>query len=322
MLKDISNPLTRSPRLALELSEIILDPGQMQMEIDDDTYFWYAAAMMSTYDVGLDMVVSIDRAGERLLASISSARTLRTALKALGSFAVLARNAIRSGWVTRRISQRLRNGPFNTYVIENHANFNDRIGITLPPSAMHIPCAQAFGIDFLSVPFDPGPPVCQRYRDRFLELLRQRNSVISDFFEDGEWHGFFSVPWPQSAFGDPMIDIKFKASFAEKAPFQLELRGSGFDSFGNFVLNGEALATQDRQEVRILKLYPANPTNDHSWRLFMTPFGLFGDYIDRVNTHNAPCGVVWLWKKKWKPCDEDSYRYEKYLRPQLDTSGG
>ena len=118
------------------------------------------------------------------------------------------------------------------------------------------------------------------------------------FLEDGEWAGFYSVPYvPRGGrddavyFDPPMHGIRFIATAQCGDPTVISLHGTGADAIGAFDIEGQIAPETGNMNLR--KTYSGgDPAWD--WICIMTPVGIVGSWGQRDFG-----GWIWLWKTSW-----------------------
>lgn len=118
--------------------------------------------------------------------------------------------------------------------------------------------------------------------------------TTSDFLEDGEWAGFYSMSYGPDecmSFDPPMHGIRFVATATSNSPTTLDLHGTGEDGIAAFDLKGKIVPGTG--QIFLRKVYSGgSPTWE--WACMMTPVGIVGSWGDQ-NYY----GGLWLWKVGW-----------------------
>ena len=220
------------------------------------------------------------------------AKHMWKALRALGAFATLLKQAIRHHRVIRPFTRR------------------SLAPLPIPvPSAADIPILRLQGDGPLPMPFasDTSSNECHSLDWTYWRESCVNSMLTSDFMTDGEWCGYLSENESIiEEFGSPMINIKLvttKRMDPAESPGRFFVTGSGKDGIGNFRLHGEI-----HQGNRIIfkKHHLVHPVEGLKWKCLMTPFGIYGtwgstmDDMDDIDDPPAR-GAIWLWKRSWKP---------------------
>ncbi|KAF2229308.1 hypothetical protein EV356DRAFT_511077 [Viridothelium virens] len=288
------HPVASSPWLAENLASVVHD--LTSVTLDDRINFWYAATMISTTYEGNDMVLSNANTVKGLYSDICEAKSVGKVLRALGAFAVLLKQAIRTDTINDVLG----------YVPATGAR--PRADNMLFPSAMDIPVLRLNNISLCS-PF--GMSVCpdgRRPSDWTFWINHcSKQMLLPEFITDGEWSGYYCYGNNRRvSFDGPMDGIKFEISESLGHRRDVDrtgcyhVKGSGIDSVGIFTLDGEI---REPHELLLSKRYA---THSWLWECTMTPFGIFGDWFQHGHGRNrVALGAIWLWKKDWKPFNQE-----------------
>ena len=162
---------------------------------------------------------------------------------------------------------------------------------------MPIPAAQK--MPFLTM-MDLPLPFAVDASEKFASCHLSR-MTSKEFFEDGEWVGYYSYGTEQwMRFDPPMRGIRFMATPFRTGNLEnrLKLYTNGVDNpatdnVGPFGLDGQV--SQETGKLTLTKRYSASFVWD--WHCVVTPFGIVGTWggsgVRRVG------GWVWLWKASW-----------------------
>ncbi|KAI9693142.1 MAG: hypothetical protein M1822_005138 [Bathelium mastoideum] len=231
------------------------------------------------------MILSDNDTMKRMAIDIHQTKHTWKVFRALGGFAVLLKNALRSNKVPAAAAP--------GFITPTPA-------ITFP-SAKDIPTIHMETHGPIPVPFE-----LRSGRGPYLSLdwdcwLKQhvRHLLKPDFITGGEWCGYYShrVISHYDTFDPPMINIRFALSETTNSsqnPLCFAVDGKGRDAIGNFRLLGEV--HQDNNII-LRKQYT---THQWAWKCTMTPFGMYGNWSSAFDDRQA-FGAVWLWKRDWKP---------------------
>lgn len=119
--------------------------------------------------------------------------------------------------------------------------------------------------------------------------------TTADFLEDGEWAGFYSVPYRRGnspSFDPPMHGIHFVVTANTNGQGTLNLQSTGEDAVGAFDLEGKL--APGTGHISMKKTYSGgSPVWD--WVCIMTPVGIVGEW-GGGGTYG---GGIWLWKTGW-----------------------
>lgn len=121
--------------------------------------------------------------------------------------------------------------------------------------------------------------------------------TTADFLEDGDWAGFYSVPYRRGispSFDPPMRGIHFVVTANTDGRGLLVLQSRGEDSVGTFDLEG--ILAPETGYIAMSKTYSGgSPMWD--WFCVMTSVGIVGSW-GGGGTYG---GGIWLWKTSWTP---------------------
>ena len=192
------------------------------------------------------------------------------ALIAVGVFSLFLRKAIESGGIRSPV-----------YVLQQPA-------VIAVPTPTDVPLHSMLDVP---LPFTSGASV------EMLSCHLAKMTTVK-FLEDGEWAGFYSVPYfPWGVrddavyFDPPMHGIRFIATAQCGDPTVISLHGTGEDAIGAFDLEGKI--TPETGNINLRKTYSGgDPAWD--WVCIMTPVGIVGSWGQR-----AYGGWIWLWKTGW-----------------------
>ena len=157
-----------------------------------------------------------------------------------------------------------------------------------PPRSLQLPLVH--NIPFSSMmelvlPF--GPDSSKTFATCHLPKVTSR-----EFFEDGEWVGFYSYGHGRMTFDPPMHGIRFRARYVSLDKTKLELHATGTDSVGGFELNGQVM--QDGKATLVKRYWPGPIWH---WASIVTPFGIVGTWGGNGELRIG--GWFWLWKASW-----------------------
>ena len=148
------------------------------------------------------------------------------------------------------------------------------------PTIAQVPSAHDIPFPSMMEPLLPfQPEVTEHFATCHLPKMTSR-----EFFEDGEWFGFYSYRQSRMTFDPPMHGIRFRARHVNDEGINLKLYATGSDRVGSFVLDGQV--AQDGKAT-FLKVYTPGPV--WHWMSVVTPFGIVGTWG----------GLLWLWKASW-----------------------
>ncbi len=161
--------------------------------------------------------------------------------------------------------------------------------------AMNVPTAASIPFHLMmDIPLPFSPSATMDFTSCHLAKM-----ATTDFLEDGEWAGFFSKSFDQHdyiIFDPPMHGIRFVTTAGSDSPDTLDLHGTGWDSMGDFSLDGTlVLGTGQILLKKVHSIRHGYPAWD--WACIMTPLGIVGCW--KRSPYSVNSILVWMWKVGW-----------------------